>query len=234
MNEPRKILLCSKKNVWSQRLFDKLLIKLPINCNIAWATPNEIDLKTTINAINPEKIFFFHWSDYIPENIFNNYECITMHTSNLPYGRGGTPLQNQIIDKITFTKVNALRTSDGMDVGPIYCDKSISLQGTITDIWLTIADAAVELIEYIITNNIVPKAQELVIQSYKRRKSTKVNLAKCKTITDLYDIIRMLDGEGYPKAYIDIDDFKIEFSRASLNSDGILADVKITKIDDDN
>ena len=37
----------------------------------------------------------------------------------------------------------------------------------------------------------------------------------------------MLDGEGYPKAFIETDQFKVEFSRASLKPNGIISDAKI-------
>ncbi len=37
----------------------------------------------------------------------------------------------------------------------------------------------------------------------------------------------MLDGEDYPEAFIETEHFKVEFSRASLKPDGIIADTKI-------
>ena len=37
----------------------------------------------------------------------------------------------------------------------------------------------------------------------------------------------MLDGEGYQKAFIETEHFKVEFSRASRKPEGIIADAKI-------
>lgn len=37
----------------------------------------------------------------------------------------------------------------------------------------------------------------------------------------------MLDGEGYPNAYIKFGRYRLEFSRAGLKNGSILADVKI-------
>lgn len=48
-----------------------------------------------------------------------------------------------------------------------------------------------------------------------------------KILEQLYDYIRMLDGEGYPKAFIETEHFKIEFLRASLKPNGIISDAKI-------
>jgi len=42
----------------------------------------------------------------------------------------------------------------------------------------------------------------------------------------------MLDAEGYPKAYIELDNVILEFRRAALYADGIHADVLIRKKDD--
>jgi methionyl-tRNA formyltransferase len=41
----------------------------------------------------------------------------------------------------------------------------------------------------------------------------------------------MLDAEGYPSAFFNVGPFKLEFARASLKTDQILADVKITLAD---
>jgi len=37
----------------------------------------------------------------------------------------------------------------------------------------------------------------------------------------------MLDGEGYQKAFIETEHFKVEFSRTSRKPEGIIADAKI-------
>ena len=40
----------------------------------------------------------------------------------------------------------------------------------------------------------------------------------------------MVDGAGYPLSYMEINGFKLEFSRAKLEDEEILADVRIKKI----
>jgi len=44
-------------------------------------------------------------------------------------------------------------------------------------------------------------------------------------------MIRMLDAEGYPHAFVRLGNYKLEFTRASRRTGGIIADVKITKED---
>ena len=64
-----------------------------------------------ISALNPKYIFFPHWSWYIDDKIFTNYECIVFHETDLPFGRGGSPLQNLIQREIYNTKISALKVT---------------------------------------------------------------------------------------------------------------------------
>ena len=58
-----------------------------------------------IIKINPEYIFLPHWSWIIPEEIYNNFECVVFHMTDLPFGRGGSPLQNLILRGIKKQKL---------------------------------------------------------------------------------------------------------------------------------
>ena len=63
----------------------------------------EISTKKDLNLskledINPRYIFFPHWNWKIEPEIYLRYECVVFHTAPLPYGRGGSPIQNLIIN----------------------------------------------------------------------------------------------------------------------------------------
>ena len=58
-----------------------------------------------IKTINPRYIFFPHWSWIIREEIWRNYECVVFHMTDLPFGRGGSPLQNLLSRGIYKTKL---------------------------------------------------------------------------------------------------------------------------------
>ena len=219
-------IFASKKNYISNQLFEKLKKKY----NIEFVC-EKCKLEETILRTNPTKIFFFHWSYIVPKNIYNKYECINIHTSNLPNGRGGSPLQNQIIDNIITTRVNSLKMTDkGIDAGPIYCYKEISLQGSIFDIWLTLGNVSYDLICKIIDENLIPIEQENnCLKKYNRRKNNIIPFDKQDDLLKIYDFIRMLDFEDYPSPYIKMGIYKLEFNRANFNGEEIIADVKITK-----
>ncbi len=58
-------------------------------------------------------------------NIIKNYNCICFHTAPLPYGRGGSPIQNLIKRNYKKTPICALKMSNKIDAGPIFLKKNI-------------------------------------------------------------------------------------------------------------
>ncbi len=171
-----------------------------------------------INAVKPKYIFFPHWSWIIDEKIYTNYNCVVFHCTDLPFGRGGSPLQNLIIRKIYHTKISALKVSQGIDAGDIYLKKDFDISvGSAQEIFEKMSHIIFkELIPQILNNNIVPRPQTGETVTFKRRtpKDSLINMQS--DINSIYDKIRMLDGEGYPKAFINIDNYKILFSDCTL------------------
>ena len=82
----------------------------------------------------------------------------------------------------------------------------------------------------IIKNKIIPKPQKGKVVIFKRRKPEESEIPECENIQGIFDFIRMLDAESYPKAFIKYKGFIFEFSRPALYCNGILADVKIKKL----
>tara|TARA_B100000963_G_C22577579_1_gene649237 strand:- start:118 stop:780 length:663 start_codon:yes stop_codon:yes gene_type:complete len=218
-----KILVVSKDNVWTRKLVH-LLYKEEYDC-----TYTSICSKELIDGINPDWVFFFHWSNIVPKEIHKKYKCVVLHVGNLPKGRGGSPIQNQILDGITNTKVNAIKMEESVDGGDVYHSIPISLQGNITDIWFSLAETSYKLINYCINNNPIPIPQKGTPQTYKRIKNNQLKFDPLKNLSYIYDQIRMVDNSSYPNPYIDISGFRLEFSRAKINDNNIIADVKITK-----
>ena len=77
-----------------------------------------------LEAIGAKIIFFPHWSYIIPAEI---YECIIFYMTDLPFGRGGSPLQNLIVRVIYETQISALRCVKELDAGHIYMKRPLSL-----------------------------------------------------------------------------------------------------------
>jgi methionyl-tRNA formyltransferase len=184
-----------------------------------------------IVKINPEIIFFPHWSYIIQESVFSSYTCIVFHMTDIPFGRGGSPLQNLIVRGFENTVVSAVKVCKNIDAGDIYIKEPLCLHGTAEEIFMRANNVIKKMMERIITENITPQPQSGEAVIFKRRTPEESNIENLNTIEKIYDHIRMLDAEGYPHAFLEHDNIRLEFSRASIKADGtIRADVKINLI----
>lgn len=115
------------------------------------------------------------------------------------------------------------------DAGPIYFKKPLSLEGRAQDIYIRATNLSAEMISRIIKKKIIPKPQKGKVVIFKRRKPEESEIPECKSINKLYDFIRMLDAEGYPKAFIRYKGLIFEFFNPILREAKLLANVKIKK-----
>jgi methionyl-tRNA formyltransferase len=221
----KNYLILSEK-IWHQDLTKKLSQKIEAN----WLLINkkeDFNLQK-LQELQPDKIFIPHWSYIIPSLIYERFECIVFHMTDLPYGRGGSPLQNLIVRGHQQTKITALRVVKELDAGDIYLKKDLPLFGTAQEILIRATAVIEEMIVQIIAQDLNPKPQEGVPTFFKRRKPEDGQISDLKTIEQVYDYIRMLDADTYPKAFIELENFRLEFSRASWQADkSIIADVRI-------
>ena len=118
-------LLISPKQ-WHNQLFENLSKAI----DVKWLRiGNKEDFTVdNLKRIAPTKIFIPHWSHIIPSEIYNDYECIVFHMTDLPYGRGGSPLQNLIVKGHKSTKISALKVQKGLDTGDIYLKKGVGIE----------------------------------------------------------------------------------------------------------
>ena len=222
------ILIVSEKS-WNKELVSYLQSTMPQYAFYLISQKEDFTVER-IGSISPVKIFIPHWSYIIPSAIFERYECIVFHMTDLPYGSGGSPLQNLIVRGLTATKLSALRVEVGLDTGPVYLKMDLSLSGTAEEIFVRVNKLVGKMIVEIIQNNLQPVPQEGDPVVFKRRKPEQSDMSGLEKLEEIFDYIRMLDADGYPHAYIEKGEFRYEFTRASIKADGsIVADVKITK-----
>lgn len=184
-----------------------------------------------VKEIKPDFIFFPHWSTYIPEEIFLNYQCVVFHMTDLPFGRGGSPLQNLIVRGVKETKISAIKVVRELDAGPVYMKAPLKLEGTAQQIFICAADIIFDkMIPEIISGKIQPQEQEGEVVIFKRRKPEESELNSDMSLDTIYDYIRMLDCEGYPKANISFGRYKIKFHNAKKNDKGLSAQVEIEEV----
>ena len=223
----KKIILLSEKK-WHIKTFNDLKLK---HDDYNWILINNIEefKLENIKKINPEYIMIPHWSYIIPKEIFNLFNCIVFHMKDLPFGRGGSPLQNLIIRGYEKTKISALKVTNGIDSGPIYLKKSLSLDGTAYEIMIRASQIIEKMISQILTNKIAPKSQFGEVVKFSRRMPKHSDISQLDSLKKIHDHIRMLDCEGYPSAFFENDYFRLEFSKSNLLKDKIEANVRIFK-----
>jgi methionyl-tRNA formyltransferase len=227
-NNQRTCVLASSRP-WNRKMADALAART--GCNFVLISDPVKLTAANLATVNPRFIFFPHWSHRIEPGIYEQFVCVIFHMTDLPYGRGGSPLQNLIARGIYETKISALRCVEEMDAGPIYLKKPFSLYGSAEEIFLRASDVIEDMIVEILAKLPEPMPQEGVPTVFKRRRPEESNLASAQTLEQAFDLIRMLDAEGYPHAFINIGPFKIEFTRASKKTGQVLADVRISLAD---
>lgn len=179
---------------------------------------------------NPDYAFFPHWRWIVPEELTTSVECVCFHMTDLPYGRGGSPLQNLIVDGKEETFVTALRMVKELDAGPIYFKEPMTLDGPAHQIYQRATRKVWKLIKRIVCERPKPTPQVGEVKCFRRRTPTESELPSDASLNYIYDHIRMLDAPGYPHAYIDHGNLRIEFVEAKLRDDSISASVEITRI----
>jgi methionyl-tRNA formyltransferase len=184
-------------------------------------------------AFDPRYVFFPHWSWRIPPVVYDAFECVVFHIADLPFGRGGSPVQNQISLGLEESKLTALRCAAELDAGPIYAKRPLSLLGTAEEIFLRAAEAMEGIIVDLLLHEPQPIPQVGKPVIFKRRRPEDSDLRSAATLKALHDMIRMLDADGYPPAFLDVGPFRFEFTRASRGPDHVAADVRVSLLGDE-
>ncbi len=197
-----------------------------------------IDQKKDLNydnlkSLDPKYVFFPHWSWIIPANIHENFNCVVFHMTDLPFGRGGSPLQNLISRGIYKTKISAIKVAEGLDAGDIYMKRDLDLsEGNAEEIFKRASDIVFKMIEEIVKKDPKPVPQTGEVVEFKRRTPKESEIPADATPDKVHDWIRMLDAEGYPRAFIVRDGLRYEFFESKKGSDHVESKVIIKRADE--
>ena len=225
---PSYILLTEQ--VRHRPLFDRLQSTLRGEWHLL-DNKEDVNLKGLI-ALNPRYIFVPHWSHKIPAEITERFECVMFHMTDLPFGRGGSPLQNLIVRGFKETKLSAFRCVEALDAGAVYNKATLSLLGSAEDIFKAADQLVIALIFDIIQKKLQPKPQCGKVTLFQRRTPEQSNIKALTQLSDIYDYIRMLDATGYPNAFMECEHFKLHFSQAKFNEGRLIAKVEFKELKD--
>jgi len=105
----------------------------------SWAVSNGINvlkpdsrdnIKDLIKTLHPEIVITIAYGQLIPEDLLNlpKHGWINVHFSCLPRWRGAAPVQWAILSADTESGVTIFKLDKGMDTGPVYLSKSVSIE----------------------------------------------------------------------------------------------------------
>jgi methionyl-tRNA formyltransferase len=205
--EQKKILICSYRK-WANSVKDLIFLNYQ-DCDLTWIQ-SKAEFKEKAKGKTYDLALFIGWSWIVPKNFISRNTCVCFHPSDLPKYRGGSPIQNQIIDGLTESKVTAFKMDFGIDTGPIFGKEKISLQGCLSDVLDSIEYAskilAQRLLDACIDDSLCfykqDESQATVCTRRKPEQSeiTINDILSCTSL-QLHNKIRSLQ-DPYPNAYI--------------------------------
>jgi len=188
------------------------------------------DLPAMAAQVSPRYIFFPHWSSIVPAELLEAHECVCFHMTDVPYGRGGSPLQNLIARGHQATMLTALRMTEVLDAGPVYLKRPLSLDGSAEDVFRRASELIAQMMAEIVTCEPIPVPQKGKPTAFARRKPSQSELPLQGTAEVLFDHIRMLDAPGYPHAFLRHGEWRASFTEAQLVNSAVEARVRFEKI----
>ncbi len=159
-----------------------------------------------------EILFILSYHNKIDEKSLkkNSYNLV-VHESDLPQGKGWSPLFWQILDGQNEVTVSMIEATDEIDSGPIYLQKTLTLSGYELNneirkkqAEITI-DMCVEFVENFSSFKPIPQYGEESF--YLKRNPEDSRLDVTRSIKDQFNLFRIVDNENYP-AFFEIDDHR--------------------------
>lgn len=175
----------------------------------------------TIRKYNPDYVLFYGWSWIIDKKLLEDYTCIMLHPSPLPRYRGGSPIQNQIINGEKDSAVSLFIMNQGIDTGDIIAQEYFSLEGQLSDILDRITQIGTRLTLNFLKDGFTRiKQDETRATFFPRRKASENEITIEELLNKngeyLYNKIRMLQ-DPYPNSYIKtIDGKKLKLKLVEL------------------
>ena len=217
------VIFCGYRT-WAINIINGLKNSPKLNVISIINSKEEYDSEVNQIGEDVDLIIFLGWSWIIPKDITNKYTCIGIHPSDLPKYRGGSPIQNQIINGVTKTKISLMTVSEKLDGGDIWLKHDLDLSGeNIEVIFKEIEKSSISLFNnfFNMYPKIKPIKQDLKKGSYFKRRTpsqSKIELEDFsnKPLEEIYNRIRSLT-EPYPNAFIeDSEGNKLYFKHVSF------------------
>lgn len=166
---------------------------------------HEIDLVNFSKDIQSGDILFLiSCAEIINKEIRNRFKkTLLIHESDLPKGRGWSPLQWLIIEDQNTIPLTLLEAIDEIDAGPIWKKNYLELEGheLVNEITFKVFTEKINLMNFAIKNfNSIKSSAQLSdgISYYKKRTPKDSELDINKSIKEQFNKLRIADEIRYP------------------------------------
>jgi len=154
-----------------------------------------------------EVVFILSYFEIIPQKNLEKYKhCLVVHESNLPEGRGWSPLFWQIIEGKNNIPIVLFEANESADSGDIYLRDEIKLDGheLHNEIREKQAKKTMELCMKFIINypSLVPERQKGNPSFYGKRTRESSELNPEKSIAEQFNLLRTVNNEKFPAFFI--------------------------------
>ncbi len=149
--------------------------------------------------------FCLSFSQLLPAGVRSEFDhTLVVHASNLPQGKGWSPLTWQILEGKQRIPVTLIEAAERVDSGKIYAQEWLTFQGNelIDELRSALATATNELCRSFVDNypHSVEKGQpQTGVESfYPRRRPADSRLDPDRTLAEQFDLLRVVDNQRYP------------------------------------
>lgn len=168
---------------------------------------HNIELVTKSTDITSGDILFLiSCTEIIKSDIRSRFkETLVIHESDLPKGRGWSPLVWQIIQGSNIIPISLLDADKKVDSGAIWKKEFVNLEGNevVKEINEKVFLVKLKLMDFAVENiNSIKKSSQKGKPTYFPRRNPKDNeLDVNKTINQQFDLMRVADNERYPSFF---------------------------------
>jgi UDP-2,4-diacetamido-2,4,6-trideoxy-beta-L-altropyranose hydrolase len=192
-----KVSLLIDKNSWiNEYIGDLITFLLKNSCSVS-LVHNQNDLSIG------DYCFLLGCSQFVKSSVKKKFKKIlVVHESDLPKGRGWSPLTWEILNNNDKFVVSLIEINDCIDAGNIFIKKSFTLKGNELNYqWKKIqAKYSFMVIRdfLLLKNKNVFIRQQGNVSYYKQRKPEDSELNINLPIIDQFNLLRVVDNESYP------------------------------------
>ena len=166
---------------------------------------HDIELVNKISELSGgDLLFLISCSEIVPESVCSSYQAsLVIHASDLPAGRGWSPLVWQILEGRNEIAVSLLEAGIAVDSGAIWKKHWLHFEGTelYDEINEALFAAELDLMDFALENmrEVRPESQDETGASwYPRRVPEDSKLNPERSLAEQFDLLRIADPERYP------------------------------------